>query len=59
MGSNKLFQEHEKARAAAEQAARKYSDFLKGSSKAREKDDQGNLRAQNKPVQREIGKRGK
>jgi hypothetical protein len=56
MASNKLFEQHEKARAAAESAAKKYAEFLKGASKAREKDDQGNLRAQNKPVQREVRK---
>lgn len=59
MRNDKLFSEHERVRKTAERAAKAYAEFLKGSSKAREKDDEGNRRAQNKPVQREIGKRGK
>ena len=56
MGSDKLFKEHEKARAAVESAAKKYADFLKGSSKASEKDNEGNASKQIVPVRREVRK---
>lgn len=58
MGSNKLFEAHEKARAAAEQAVRRYEDGIKKGDKGREPDNEGNLRTQNKTTQREI-KKGK
>ena len=56
MGSDKLFREHEAAKKAAEQAARKYADFLKGTSKAKEPDNEGTRSKQIAPVRREARK---
>jgi hypothetical protein len=49
---NKLFDEHERARAAAEAASRKDSDFLKDSGKAKEPDDVGTASKQNVQIRR-------
>jgi hypothetical protein len=56
MASNKLFDEHERARAAAEAASRKYAEFLKGSSKAQEPDDEGTRSKQIGRVRRDARK---
>jgi hypothetical protein len=56
MASNKLFEAHEKARTAAESAAKKYSEFLKDAGKSREPDNEGTRSKQIGRVQREIKK---
>jgi hypothetical protein len=55
--ADKLFKEHEAARKAAEQAAKTYADFLKGSSKAKEPDNEGTRSKQIGRVRREAGKK--
>lgn len=52
--ASKLYQQHEAAKKASEQATRRYEDSIKAGGKAREKDDAGNKGAQSGGVKRAL-----